>query len=90
MTTFELTMTEAKKRFADTVDRVRFGERVVLTNHSKPRVALISVEDLEVLEYIEDQIDLQKVRERLATGDEGDDAEEFFRNLLGSPTKASR
>jgi prevent-host-death family protein len=32
---------EAKRRFAELIDRVRDGERVVVTRHGKPAVAIV-------------------------------------------------
>ncbi len=44
-------MTEARARLADLANRVAYGgERVVLTRHGRPFVALISAEDLSLLE----------------------------------------
>lgn len=39
--TEELGVAEAKRRFAELIDRVGSGERVVVTRHGKPAVALV-------------------------------------------------
>lgn len=43
-------MTEARAQFSDLVNRVGFGkERIILTRHGKPLVALVPAETLEEL-----------------------------------------
>ncbi len=64
-----MTASEARERFADTLNRVAYGgERVVLQRHGKPAVALVPVEDLELLRALEDRIDLADARAALAEG----------------------
>jgi prevent-host-death family protein len=49
--------------FGDTLNRVAFkGERIVLERHGKAVAALVSVEDLELLEALEDRLDVDAVR----------------------------
>jgi prevent-host-death family protein len=51
VTTHEVPVTQARAEFADLVNRVVYGgERVVVTRHGKPIVALVSADDLERLE----------------------------------------
>lgn len=46
-----ISMTEARAQLADLANKVAYGgERVVLTRHGKPFVALISAADLALLE----------------------------------------
>jgi prevent-host-death family protein len=48
--TIEISMTEARAQLADLANRVVYGgERVVLTRHGRPFVALISADDLASL-----------------------------------------
>lgn len=48
----EVPVTQARTELADLVNRVVYGgERVVLTRHGKPVVALVPAEDLERLEH---------------------------------------
>ena len=62
-----LSATRARREFANLLNRVAFsGERIVLERHGKGVMALVSVEDLELLERIEDKIDLAEARRRLA------------------------
>ncbi|WP_285693845.1 type II toxin-antitoxin system Phd/YefM family antitoxin [Actinomadura sp. NBRC 104412] len=49
----EKAVTEARKEFADLVNRVAYtGERVALTRRGKVMAALVSAEDLELLESL--------------------------------------
>lgn len=59
-------ITDARNRFADYIHRAQYGhERVVLTAHGQPVAAIISIEDLELLQALEDAIDLAAAREAL-------------------------
>ena len=49
-------MTELRTRGRDLVGKVQFGgERVILEFKGRPVAALVSLEDLELLEQLEDQ-----------------------------------
>jgi prevent-host-death family protein len=53
MNSVERPVTEARKEFADLVNRVAYtGERVALTRRGKIMAALVSAEDLELLESL--------------------------------------
>ncbi|MGP4028108.1 type II toxin-antitoxin system Phd/YefM family antitoxin [Actinomadura sp. 3N407] len=53
MNNVEKPVTEARKEFADLVNRVAYtGERVALTRRGKIMAALVSAEDLELLESL--------------------------------------
>ncbi|WP_327358188.1 type II toxin-antitoxin system Phd/YefM family antitoxin [Streptomyces sp. NBC_01304] len=58
---YEIPVTQARAELADLINRVVYGnERVVVTRHGKPLVALVSAADLERLEQaaepVEDQV----------------------------------
>jgi len=54
--TYEVPVTQARAEFADLVNRVVYGgERVVVTRHGKPIVALVSAADLDRLEEADQQ-----------------------------------
>ena len=56
----------ARKRFADTINRVVYaGERIVLERRGKPVAAFVSAEDAELLEALEDRMDLEEARKAL-------------------------
>ena len=50
-----VSVTEAKKSFSEFLNRAAYGnERIVVTSHDKPKAAVISIEDLPRLEWLED------------------------------------
>ena len=50
----------------DTFNRVAYrGERVRIERRGAPAVAIIPIEDLELLEYLEDQIDIEAAKNAL-------------------------
>jgi prevent-host-death family protein len=58
--------TRAREALSDVINRVVYqGERIVLERHGKDVVAMVPVEDLELLEELEDRMDLEEVRKRL-------------------------
>ena len=55
-----LEISKARENLADTINRVKYkGERVVLNRHGKAIAALVSLEDLALLEKLEDRLDLE-------------------------------
>jgi prevent-host-death family protein len=57
----------ARDKFAEVLNRAAFGkERVVLTRRGKPLVAVVPIEDIELLEEIEDRADAEEARVALA------------------------
>ncbi|MFF0225237.1 type II toxin-antitoxin system Phd/YefM family antitoxin [Streptomyces sp. NPDC004629] len=59
---YEIPVTQARAELADLINRVVYGgERVVVTRHGKPLVALVSAADLERLEELPDPADDQVV-----------------------------
>ena len=60
-------ISEARGEFSALVNRAAYRqERVVLTRHGKPIAAIISTDDLELLEALEDRDDLEAARAALA------------------------
>lgn len=56
-----MTTLEARKHFADTLNRTAYGkERIVVTRRGQELAAILPIEDLRLLEEIEDQIDLRE------------------------------
>jgi prevent-host-death family protein len=67
----KMSVTEARDDLSETVRRVEVRrERVVLTRHGRDVAALVSAEDLELLELLEDRADLEAIREALAESSE--------------------
>jgi prevent-host-death family protein len=62
-TTSRLTASAVRDNLGDTLNRVAYrGERIVLERHGKAVAALVSVEDLSLLELLENRADIQAVR----------------------------
>ncbi|MET7694019.1 type II toxin-antitoxin system Phd/YefM family antitoxin [Streptomyces sp. NPDC005483] len=55
---YEIPVTQARAELADLINRVVYGgERVVVTRHGKPLVALVSAADLERLEELREHVE---------------------------------
>lgn len=66
-----LPASKARERLADVLNAASVrGDRVVLERHGKDVAAIISIEDLELLERLEDRYDLELSAEALAESDE--------------------
>ncbi|MER6279851.1 MULTISPECIES: type II toxin-antitoxin system Phd/YefM family antitoxin [Streptomyces] len=53
---YEIPVTQARAELADLINRVVYGgERVVVTRHGKPLVALVSAADLDRLAALDEQ-----------------------------------
>ena len=58
--------TELRTTISDLLDRVvHHGERVAVERYGKPVAALVSSEDLQLLEAIENRMDLEAARKAL-------------------------
>ena len=61
-----LAATELRTRGSEAINRVAYsGDRVVLQRHGKNVAAIVSIEDLELLQALEDRIDLAAARKAL-------------------------
>ena len=73
---------EARKKLADIVNKVAYGkEPVVLTRRGEEIAALISMEELELLQLIEDYIDIEDARKALAAPGKNLSSEKFWKEL---------
>jgi len=55
MSTITVSMTQAKNELADVVNRAAYGgKRIILLSRGKPKAAIISFEDLQVLEGLQE------------------------------------
>jgi prevent-host-death family protein len=62
----KVSMTKARQDFTNIANRVMFGnERICIEKNNKPAVAIVPVEDLEILEALEDKIDLEEALKAL-------------------------
>lgn len=67
----KISTTTAREEFSEIVNRAAFGkERVVLTRHGKGLVAVVPVEDLEVLEALEDRLEVEAAEKAIAEAEE--------------------
>jgi prevent-host-death family protein len=67
MSTVTISMTEVKRSLGEVVNRAAHGgERIVLVSRGKPKAALISIEDLQLLESLLSEWTLRRVRQREA------------------------
>jgi len=58
---------EARDKLATILNEVAFGgERILLHRHGKDVAAVVSIEDFELLEALEDKMDLDIARKALA------------------------
>ena len=61
-----VTISDARTRLPDLVNRVSItGERVVIERRGRELVAVVSMEDFELLRALEDKTDLDLIRRRL-------------------------
>jgi prevent-host-death family protein len=61
-----ISILQVRAKLADTLNRVAYqGERAVLTRHGKGVAALVSMDDLALLERLEDESDAKAVRKAL-------------------------
>lgn len=66
-----LPASKARERLADVLNEVSVrGDRIVLERHGKDVAAVISIDDLELLELLEDRYDLELSRAALAESGE--------------------
>lgn len=57
---------EFRRNVADTINRVAYrGDRIRLSRNGKDMAALVSVEDLELIERLEDEADIRAARKAL-------------------------
>ena len=77
-----ITTADARKHFADIVNKVAYGnEPIVLTRRGQEIAALISMDELELLQQIEDHIDIEDAKKVLAEPGENISAQEFWKQL---------
>ncbi len=77
-----ITTADARKNFADIVNTVAYGkEPIVLTRRGQEIAALISIEELQLLQRIEDHIDIEDAKKALEEPGENISAKEFWKEL---------
>jgi len=80
--TTTITTAEARKNFADIVNKVAYGkETIVVTRRGQKVAALVSIDELELLQQIEDHIDIEDAKKALAEPFESISAEDVWKQL---------
>jgi Fe2+ or Zn2+ uptake regulation protein len=64
-----------------TVEKLRFGDRYILVHEGEERGALISIEELDAIETLENHLDLKKALRRIAAKGENVSPEDVYREL---------
>ncbi len=77
-----ITTADARKNFADIVNTVAYGkEPVILTRRGQEVAALISIEELQLLQKIEDRIDIEDAKKALDEPGENIPEDIFWKEL---------
>ena len=77
-----ITTADARKNFANIVNTVAYGkESVVLTRRGQKIAALISIEELQLLQMIEDHIDIEDAKKALDEPGENISADDFWKEF---------
>ena len=77
-------VSDAREHLSEVVDRTRYThERVVLTKRGREVAAIVSIEDLRLLEMLEDQVDIDLARKALVEAGEVRIPYERLREQLG-------
>ena len=80
--TTTISTAEARKNFADIVNKVAYGkEPIVLTRRGQEVAALVSIDELELLKQIEDHIDIEDAKKAIAEPSDNISAEDFWKQL---------
>ncbi len=80
--TTTISTADARKNFADIVNKVAYGkEPIVLTRRGQEIAALVSIDELELLQQIEDHIDIEDAKKALAEPDENISDKEVWKQL---------
>lgn len=80
--TTTISTADARRKFADIVNKVAYGkEPVVLTRRGQEIAALVSIEELELLQQIEDYIDIEDAKKALAEPGKNILAKEVWKQL---------
>jgi len=80
--TIKISTADARKNFADIVNKVAYGkEPIVLTRRGQDIAALVSIDELELLQQIEERIDIEDAKLALAESGENIPAEEVWKQM---------
>jgi prevent-host-death family protein len=78
----KISTADARKDFANVVNMVAYGkESIVLTRRGQDIAALVSIEELELLQQIEDYIDIEDAKKALQNCENNIPASEVWKQL---------
>jgi len=78
----KISTADARKNFADIVNKVAYGkESIVLTRRGQEIAALVSIDELELLQQIEDYIDIEDAKKALQDPGKNIPADEVWKQL---------
>ncbi len=78
----KISTADARKNFADIVNKVAYGkESIVLTRRGQDVAALVSIDELELLQQIEDYIDIEDAKKALQEPGENIPADVVWKQL---------
>lgn len=73
---------DARKNFADIVNKVAYGkEPIVLTRRGQKIAALVSIDELELLQQLEDRMDIEDAKKALEEPGDNLSAQEVWKEL---------
>ena len=80
--TATISTANARKNFADIVNKVAYGsEPVILTRRGQEIAALVSMRELELLRQLEDRMDIEDAEKALADPEGNIPAQEVWKEL---------
>ena len=78
----KISTADARKKFSNIVNRVAFGkESIVLTRRGEELAALVTMDELRLLQEIEDRIDIADAKKALKEPGENIPAKQFWKEL---------
>jgi len=78
----KISTADARKNFADIVNKVAYGkESIILTRRGQDVAALVSIDELELLQQIEDYIDIEDAKKALQGSAENIPADKVWKQL---------
>jgi prevent-host-death family protein len=78
----KISTADARKNFADIVNKVAYTkESIVLTRRGQNIAALISMDELELLQQIEDHIDIEDAKQALAESGDNISSKDVWKQL---------
>ncbi len=78
----KISTADARKRFSNIVNRVAFGkESIILTRRGEELAALVSMDELRLLQELENRIDIADAMKAIKEPGEDIAAEQFWKKL---------